>query len=92
MIKSFTHKGLETYFRTGSKKGIQPSHGRRLDLILAALNAAHSAGDMNLPGFGFHPLQPTSSNVFAVRINGNYRVTFQFLNGDAEVGDYLDCH
>jgi len=92
VIKSFAHKGLETYFRTGSKKGIQPSHARKLDLILAALDAAHVAGDMNLPGFVFHPLQPTSSNVFAVRVSGNYRVTYRFLNGDAEVVDYLDYH
>lgn len=28
-IKSFRHKGLEEFFRTGSKRGIQPGHCTR---------------------------------------------------------------
>ena len=30
MIKSFAHKGLEKFFLTGSKAGIQPSHADKL--------------------------------------------------------------
>jgi addiction module HigA family antidote len=30
MIKSFRHAGLEKFFFTGSKAGIQPSHARKL--------------------------------------------------------------
>ncbi len=40
MIKSFRHKGLEQFFRTGSKAGIQPHHAGKLRLQLAALDNA----------------------------------------------------
>ncbi|MDA8119616.1 MAG: peptidase, partial [Gammaproteobacteria bacterium] len=30
MIKSFRHKGLEAFYRSGSKAGIQPDHATKL--------------------------------------------------------------
>ena len=49
MIKSFAHKGLEAFFQTGSKKGIQATHAGKLRLQLAALNQAKAAKDLNAP-------------------------------------------
>ncbi len=46
MIKSFKHKGLEDFFYTGNKKGINPDHAKRLSRILDRLNAAN---EMKLP-------------------------------------------
>jgi len=37
MIKSFRHRGLERFFTTGSKAGIQPKHAGRLRLRLGQL-------------------------------------------------------
>jgi proteic killer suppression protein len=34
MIESFRHSGIERFYRTGSKAGIQPKHARRLRLQL----------------------------------------------------------
>ncbi len=51
MVKSFKHKGLETFFRTGSKKGIQPHHAARLQLQLATLGNATGPEDMNAPAW-----------------------------------------
>ena len=39
---SFRHKGLETFFYTGSKKEIQPEHTDRLEKILDRLRAYFS--------------------------------------------------
>ena len=47
MIDSFRHKGLEKLFLTGSKKGIQPEHSRKLEDILDRLDAAIVVGDEN---------------------------------------------
>ena len=33
MIRNFRHKGLERFFRTGSKAGIQAHHAERLRLV-----------------------------------------------------------
>ena len=56
MILSFKHKGLEKFFTTGSKAGIQASHAPKLGRILARLNSTKDVNDMNLPGWDLHPL------------------------------------
>jgi proteic killer suppression protein len=50
MIRSFRHKGIEKFFRTGSKAGIQPKHAPKLNDQLTALNIAKKPEEMNLPG------------------------------------------
>ncbi len=50
MIGSFRHKGLEVYFRSGSKAGIQPHHAAKLKLQLTMLDKAKRSEDMNAPG------------------------------------------
>nr|WP_234999946.1 type II toxin-antitoxin system RelE/ParE family toxin [Alcanivorax sp. DSM 26293] len=50
MIRSFRHKGLARFFRSGNTAGIQAAHAKRLRLILGRLHAASDARDMDLPG------------------------------------------
>lgn len=92
MIKSFAHKGLERFHRSGSKAGIQPIHAPRLRLILALLEQARVIEDMNAPGLALHPLRGTLSGQWAVTVQANWRVMFRFKDGDAEVVNYLDYH
>ena len=47
---------------------------------------------MNVPAWGFHPLKGDLKGCYAVSVNGNWRVTFKFENGHAEVVDYQDYH
>lgn len=92
MIKSFKHKGLKKLYETGSKQGIKPEHATRLRLILARLDASSTQEDMNLPGLGLHPLKGSLKGFWAVTVSGNWRVIFQFENGNAIDVDYLDYH
>jgi len=92
MILSFKHKGLERFFKTGNKSGIKPSHANRLRLILARLNASVTADDMDLPGLYLHPLSGKRSGTWSVRVSGNWRVTYKFIDQHAEVVDYEDYH
>jgi proteic killer suppression protein len=92
MIKGFKHKGLERFFVSGSKAGIQAKHADRLRLILARLHAASEPEDMNLPGLFLHPLSGDRKGTWSVRVSGNWRVTFVFEAGDAYVVDYEDYH
>jgi proteic killer suppression protein len=91
-IKGFLHKGLERFFATGTKRGIQAKHADRLRLILATLNAATNPQDMNLPGLGLHELQGARKGTWAVKVSGNWRVTFGFAGKDAEGVDCQDYH
>lgn len=92
MIRGFKHKGLARFFETGSKSGIQAQHAERLRLILAQLNAATSPSDMSLPGLGLHPLKGDRKATWAVKVSGNWRVTFTFVGKDADQVDYEDYH
>ena len=92
VIKSFKHKGLERFFREGSKAGIQPKHERRLRLQLARLDAARSAEDMNLPGWKCHALKGDLKGQWAVFVEKNWRITFGFEGEDAVLVDYQDYH
>jgi toxin HigB-1 len=92
MIKSFSHKGLQLFFEKGSKAGIQPAHAPRLERMLARLNEATSPRDMNLPGWGSHPLGRDLKGHYSVWVNGNWRMTFAFEGVDAVLVDYQDYH
>ena len=92
MIQSFKHKGLELFFKTGRKSGIQAKHSKRLKLILGRLNASTSPDDMNLPGLFLHPLSGSRNKIWSVRVNGNWRVTFCFSGEHAEIVNYEDYH
>jgi toxin HigB-1 len=92
VIRSFKHKGLAKFFATGSKSGIQSQHAERLRLILGRLSAAAKPEDMCLPGLRLHPLKGARKGTWAVWVSGNWRITFRFVDADAEVVDYEGYH
>lgn len=92
MIQSVRHKGLRRLHETGSTSGVQASHAKRLRFQLAALETAHMIDDLDIPGFGLHPLKGTMKGRWAISVNGNWRLTFEFRDGNAFVLDYEDYH
>jgi len=92
MIKSFKHKGLKTFFETGSKKGILPEHGAKIARILDRLDASIAPRDMALPGYYLHQLSGQEKDTWSVRVSGNWRITFLFEGEDVVLVDYKDYH
>ena len=92
MIRSFRHKGVERFFKSGSRAGIQAAHAPRLARQLSALDAATRPEDMNRPGWNWHPLKGGLSGHWSISVNGSWRLTFAFENGDAILVDYQDYH
>ncbi len=92
MIVGFVHKGLEKFYTTGSLAGIQAKHRAKLRLILDQLNTAEVIGDMDFPGANLHPLKGNKKGLWAVKVSGNWRITFTFTEGQADVVDYIDYH
>jgi proteic killer suppression protein len=92
VIKSFRHKGVEQYFKTGSKARIQAKHAERLRKQLFALDSARAPQDMNAPGWRLHRLRGDLENHWAVDVSGNWRLTFAFEGEDAVLVDYKDYH
>jgi proteic killer suppression protein len=92
MIKSFRHKGVEKFYTSGNKAGIQAKHAPKLRRILGLLDPATKSDDVNLPGFRLHPLVGKQKGFYSVWVSGNWRVIFRFIGEDVELVDYLDYH
>ena len=92
MIKSFKHKGLKLFFEKGKTSGIQTKHAKKLCMQLAAIHTAQDIDDINLPGFSLHQLKGEKSNIWSISVNGNWRVTFEFTDGNAYILNYEDYH
>ncbi|ARB47591.1 type II toxin-antitoxin system RelE/ParE family toxin [Alloalcanivorax xenomutans] len=92
MIKSFRDKGLQRFFTTGSTAGVQTPHAKRLRMQLAALDTATVIEDMDIPGFSLHPLKGKAKGRWSIRVSGNWRLTFEFKDGNAYVLNYEDYH
>ena len=59
---------------------------------LAALDTAQAVEDMDIPGFRLHPLKGKLRGRWSITVNGNWRLTFAFQDGNAYVLDYEDYH
>ncbi len=92
MIKKFKHKGLKKLFESRVASGIQPQHATRLRQILALLETADTIRDMDLPGLELHELKGQRKGTYAVKVSGNWRVTFKITNGDILDVNYEDYH
>jgi proteic killer suppression protein len=92
MIVTWRHKGLKKFYETGSRSGIQPAHANRLRMQIAALETAYSADDMDIPGLRLHPLKGNDRGRWSIWVNGNWRLTFEFRDGNVHVLDYEDYH
>lgn len=80
------------FFLHRTTKGIQPKHAERIADILDLLNAADTIQVMNFPGSWLHKLEPRKTNIWSVKVSGNWRITFKFVDGDAYLVDYVDYH
>ena len=94
LIKSIKHKGLKRFFNSGGSdtRGINSDHEHKLRDQLAALDSAADITDMDLPGWRLHLLKGQDKGRHAIWVSGNWRMTFEFENGDAFVVDYEDYH
>ncbi len=92
MIKSFRHKGLQKFFSDGNAAGIQHNHIGRLEERLQLLHVASIVEDMNIPGWRLHKLHGNKSEHWAINVSGNWRIVFEFRDGNAYIVDYLDYH
>ena len=67
-------------------------HKNRLRLQLAALDSARSIDDMDIPGFRLHRLKGFKPPRWSICVNGNWRVTFEFEDGNVYIVNYEDYH
>ena len=92
MIRNFRHKGLRRFFVSSDHRGVPPDSAGRLRRMLDRLDASRAPGDMNLPGYKFHPLSGSRKGTYAVAVTGNWRLTFEFDDEGARNVSLEDYH
>ncbi len=92
MIRTFKHRGLERFFKTGDHRGIIAKTEVRTERMLDRLDTVLRPEDMNIPGFKFHQLTGDRKGTYAVTVTGNWRITFRFDGEDAIDVDLEDYH
>ena len=94
MIQSFQSKRLQRYWTKGDASGLPADHLKRLKLRLTALDSAATLADIHVPGWHFHALTGDLQGRYAIRVTGNWRLTFAWdeTGPSALDVDYEDYH
>lgn len=91
MIRSFRHRGLARLWNEGDPKGVRNDLLERVRQRLTALDAARSLRELELPGWRLHRLRGKPQR-YALAVNGPWRITFEWLDGDAVRVDLEQYH
>lgn len=92
MIQSFAGKGPKELFETGTSKRIRPDLQKRALQILDAIHRAETLSDLKLPGLRLHPDSRYKPARWRVDVNGPWRITFEWKDGDAYKVDLVQDH
>ncbi|HMJ45233.1 MAG TPA: type II toxin-antitoxin system RelE/ParE family toxin [Pseudolabrys sp.] len=92
MIRTFRSKALAELWAKGRSAKIDAKMQKRILIRLDRLNVVNVPGQMNLPGFDFHPLRGLVPTRYSVHVNGPWCITFEFDAGDALRVDFEQYH
>ncbi|OYX06893.1 MAG: hypothetical protein B7Z05_03275 [Thiotrichales bacterium 32-46-8] len=60
--------------------------------LIELINSKAEIDDIDLPGYQLHPLKGARSGIWSISVNGNWRITFEFVDGNAYILNYEDYH
>ncbi|EKK3318915.1 type II toxin-antitoxin system RelE/ParE family toxin [Salmonella enterica] len=92
MIKSFRHKGLKQLFEKGITSGVPAQDAERINDRLQVIDAANEISELNRQIYKLPPLKGDREGYWSVTVRANWRITFQFINGDDYILNYEDYH
>lgn len=92
MIRSFRHRGLKRLFERDEKAQVRADMLAKIENILAVLDRANHADEMDLPGFRLHQLKGELRGYWSVTVRANWRIIWRFDGTDAVDVDLIDDH
>jgi proteic killer suppression protein len=92
VIRSFRHRGLKRLYERDDPRGLAAQQVRRIRIILAALDAARTVGQLRTPAFHLHALKGELKGFWAITVQANWRIIFRFANGEAYDVGLVDYH
>lgn len=80
-------------FENDDLREVQEKDVERIKLRLLMLDEATTTEDFcAYPGFKFHPQKGDKKNLYAITVRVNWRITFEFIDGDADILNLEDYH
>lgn len=92
MIENFRSKALADLWSTGKTAKIDRRMHKRILVRLDRLDVCVEPGEMNIPGFDFHPLRGFKPTRYSVHVNRPWCITFEFEEGNATRVDFEQYH
>ena len=93
MIKSFANKVTEKIFNRERVKGFHPDVQRAALRRMVYLNQADSLNDLAaVPSNRLEALTAGRRGQYSIRINEQWRICFEWKNGDAFEVEIVDYH
>ena len=93
MIRSFSDKETESFFRTGKSRRLPPDILRRAILRLNQLEHTMAVDELRFPPANcLEALHGDRAGQWSIRINNQWRVCFRFIDGDAFDVAIIDYH
>ncbi|MBE9073752.1 type II toxin-antitoxin system RelE/ParE family toxin [Microcystis sp. LEGE 08355] len=92
MIQTFRDKALERLLKEGNAKGIPKDLEKRIRRRLEVIDSATAIDDLRIPGYDLHQLKGDRRETWSIKVSGNWRITFTFINNDAYDLNLEDYH
>lgn len=92
MIQTFRNKALERLLKEGNAKGIPKDLEKRIRRRLEVIDSATAIDDLRIPGYDLHQLKGDRRETWSIKVSGNWRITFTFINNDAYDLNLEDYH
>ncbi len=92
MIKSIKHKGLKLLYEKGDKSKLANNMVDRIEEMLFALDTAQDIDEIIRPSLKLHALKGNRQGEFSVTVRANWRIVFQFKDGDIFNVNFEDYH
>lgn len=91
MIKGWKNKHLQDLFETGHSRRIDTKLQKRCIARLTALNATADLRALYLPGYELHKWAGYETK-WSISVSGPWRITFDWINGEAYNVDLEQPH
>jgi proteic killer suppression protein len=87
-----TCRKLRRLVEKGQEQGIRAEWRPKVKRILAALHAATSPEELDLPGYRWHILKGDRKGTYAVSVSGNWRITYKWDDDGPYAVDLEEYH
>lgn len=93
IVRSVRHRGLLRLIRDDDARELRPDLVKRVRNVVTAMIAAPDMVSLQgPPGWRVHQLQGDRAGTWSISVSGNWRLTFEIIQGEVRNLDLEDYH